>query len=105
MDRIFNIRRDEGCTLVIEIGRTPSFERYIGNIFHFYTEGFQGRFFQKRSGSCGAGFVHGIVRGNRIGDIGVLCILAPDFKNGIDLGVKIDGSRGMGDDFVDNAIG
>ena len=104
MDGILDIRSNEGRTLVIKIGWAATFDRNTGNIFHFYAQGLQGRFFQKRSGSGGAGFVHGIVGSYGIGDVSVLGVLPPDFKNGIHLGVKIYGGRGMGDDLIDDPV-
>ena len=37
--------------------------------------------------------------------MGVLGILPANFKNGVDLGIKIHGGGRMGDDLVDDAVG
>ena len=84
-------------------GRRP-LQGDLGDFLHFHPEGLEGRFFQEGAGARRAGFVHGVIGGNRVGDVGVLGVLAADFENGVHLGVEIDRGRGVGDDLVDDAV-
>ena len=102
---VFNVGGNEGGALIVKIWRLFAFQGHSGDFLHFDPKGFISGFFQKRTGAGRTGLVHGIIRRHPVGDIGVFGILTADFKNGVHFGVKIDGSGGMRDDFVDDTVG
>ncbi len=105
VDGGLDVRRNEGGALVVEVGGALPPQGDVGDFCHGDGEGFPGRFLQERAGAGGAGLVHGVVRGDAVGDVGVFGVLASDFEEGVDVGVEIDRRLGMGDDLVDDPVG
>ena len=105
VDRVLDVRRDEGRALVVEVGRPVAPQRRLRDLLHAHAERLEGALLEKGPGPGRAGLVHGVVGGHRVGERGVLGVLAADFEDRVDRGVEVDGGGGVRDDLVDDAVG
>ena len=101
----FDVRADEGGALVVEIWRRLALKRGAADLGHRDAEAFLGGFLEEGAGARAARFVHGVIGGHAVGDVGVLGVLPANFEDGVDFGVEMQGAGGVGDDFVDDAAG
>ena len=105
VDGALDVRGDEGGALVVEVRGTLALQGDRGDLRHLDPEGLQGRLLQEGAGARRAGLVHGVVGRDAVGDVGVLGVLTADFEESVHLGIEMDRGRGVGDDFVDDAVG
>ena len=98
------VRLHKHGTAVSQSGRLTGTKGHFTKFLNDIDVQFLGLLLEEGTCSCSTNFVHLKIDDHAIINADVLGILSPDLKNGIHLGIKGDGSCGLGSNFVADQI-